>query len=139
MFTIDFQLSSFDDPLLGHAANQRVIDALLRVLVLADVEWLRRHPEAPHLYESGIRYVQEPAARELFADIPTVLARGFGDCDDLATWRAAELRVRFRQPADVFTTLEIDSGGNPLYHVLVRSPLGVEDPSSMLGMNWSKQ
>lgn len=136
-YTVKVQLSSFDDPRLGRNDNQVAINALLRALVICDEVWLRQHPECPLLYESGVRYVEEPPLEEWFADIPTVLTRGFGDCDDLAAWRCAELRVRFHTPAEVYTLRQVSPEGATLYHVQVTSPLtGAEDPSSMLGMNW---
>lgn len=48
----------------------------------------------PPLYRSGVVYEREPWAGkyEEFADMLTVLRRGWGDCDDLAAWRVAELR-----------------------------------------------
>lgn len=137
MYVIKFQLTCFDENQgIGRNGLQRVINAMCAALVEADVVWLTAHPEAPSLYESGVRYVEEPPREEWFADVPTVLKRGYGDCDDLASWRAAELIVRHGVEASVFTQRQVDRDGSTLYHVLVQSPLGVEDPSSALGMNW---
>lgn len=57
----------------------------------------------PPLYSSGVEYDREPWAGlfEEFADITTVLNRGWGDCDDLAAWRVAELLEQGELAADV--------------------------------------
>ncbi len=53
----------------------------------------RRGKTFPLLYKSGVEYEREPwTDHEEFADAATVLRRGWGDCDDLAAWRAAELQ-----------------------------------------------
>lgn len=138
MYRVEFQLGCFDESEgLGRNGLQRIINALCVALVEADVVWLEAHPEAPLLYESGVRYVPEPPNEEWFTDVPTVLKRGWADCDDLGCWRAAELRVRFHiHDAHTFTQRQVEPDGSTLYHVMVQSSLGTEDPSSALGMNW---
>ncbi len=53
----------------------------------------RKGKPLPRLYESGVEYEREPWAKGLeeFADIVTMLRRGWGDCDDLCAARVAEL------------------------------------------------
>lgn len=53
----------------------------------------RRGKPLPRLYESGVEYEREPWPKgvEEFADIVTILRRGWGDCDDLCAARVAEL------------------------------------------------
>jgi len=51
----------------------------------------RRGRPIPPLYESGVEYQRERGPGEEFADVLTVLRRGWGDCDDLVAWRIAEL------------------------------------------------
>jgi hypothetical protein len=56
-------------------------------------EFRRRGRPLPTLYESGVVYMREPWQDfEEFADVLTVLRRGWGDCDDLVAWKVAELR-----------------------------------------------
>ncbi len=113
-------------------------------LLTAWDRWLYARGCIPPLYAAGVRYAREPAmARsgtlprvatphgraERFDDARTVLARGEGDCDDLAAWRAGELQaqgVRARALL-VATTPE-------RWHCVVATPWGVEDPSRTLGM-----
>lgn len=112
-----------------------------------------RVPLIPSLYRSGVRYREEPAdwALEHFDTIPVVFTRGWGDCDDLAPWRAAELRFTGEdQKADIMVKWKRNpETGKKLYHVVVRrsnlraadgrwtfkDDLGIyEDPSRVLGM-----
>jgi len=51
----------------------------------------RRGKPIPPLYQSGVEYRPERGPFEEFADVLTVLRRGWGDCDDLVAWRIAEL------------------------------------------------
>lgn len=53
----------------------------------------RKGKPLPRLYESGVEYEREPWPEgvEEFADLVTILRRGWGDCDDLCAARVAEL------------------------------------------------
>jgi hypothetical protein len=58
------------------------------------------------------------------------MRRGGGDCEDLATWRAAELRA-VGEPARVIVYRSAPS----VLHAVVRRGDGrIEDPSRRLGM-----
>lgn len=108
---------------------------ILEALVEINRLYLRSH-HVPPLYRSGVRYEQEPAdgKPEEFAAIPQVLSRGWGDCDDLAPWRVAELQEA-GEKASIRITWKRRRGGSRLYHVLVRRADGrIEDPSRILGM-----
>jgi len=111
------------------------LGALLRTVHDLNVQWLRAHPEAPALYASGVRYRREPREiREDFATLPVVLARGCGDCDDLAPALSAELVVR--HGVDARPVVRAIRPG--LWHCLVELPSGrVLDPSRRLGMRGS--
>lgn len=110
---------------------------LLEALAQIDAIELVALPKIPPLYLAGVRYVGagDDEADDSWDDVLTVLERGWGDCEDLAAWRIAELRVRHRiaaAPAFVFTE---DDRGTQRFHVLVRWPNGfLEDPSRALGM-----
>ena len=105
----------------------------------------------PHLYDSGARYRVDPADEPLY-DAATVLQRGAGDCEDLAAYLAADLRLYGMaalppahplhhhiglEPSTARPVL-LDFGGLQ-YHAVVRidSARGVveEDPSGRLGMS----
>lgn len=68
----------------------------------ADInEWMMKQKRYPLLYESGVRYKEQlPGPKgEEFLNCEQVLQRRFCDCDQIAPYRAAELRVRFGIPA----------------------------------------
>lgn len=82
----------------------------------------------PRLYATGVVY--RPERREDWNTIPTVMKLGCGDCEDLAAWRAAELR-RDGLPARAVVRLT----GPSRWHAVVDRGDGVfEDPSKALGM-----
>lgn len=113
------------------------IKPLLEGLVRVNQLYLRMHPNIPLLYKSGVRYKNEPKGQgfEEFVPIPTVMARRWGDCDDLAPWRCAELRERFREQATIRVQWKRHSDGTKLYHIVVRrGNNSIEDPSRLLGM-----
>lgn len=95
----------------------------------------------PPLYRSGVRYEREPwqGTIEEFATIPIVLERKWGDCDDLAAWRAAELAARSREAARAIVIEAPGSkrSGRKYHCVVARSSGYIEDPSFHLGMKGS--
>jgi len=128
-------ISLGDIPLLKRSRFLALfVKPTLEALVLVNRLFLRSHHVRP-LYQSGVRYQQEPddGRPEEFAAIPVVLSRGWGDCDDLAPWRVAELQEAGEQASIRITWRRY--GKRRLYHVLVRRGDGrIEDPSRLLGM-----
>jgi len=109
-----------------------VIKPHLDALVMVNLVFLRTHT-VPPLYRSGVIYRPEPPGQEEFASIPAVLARGWGDCDDIGPWRVAELRLH-GEPAKIRIQWKKLPNGK-LFHVLVRRANGdLEDPCIKLGM-----
>ncbi len=111
------------------------IKPLLESLVRINQIYLNTH-SVPKIYESGVRYKNEPEefACEEFASIPAILVRGWGDCDDLAPWRVAELR-QAGEKAKIRVQWKRMSNGLKMFHIVVRRGDGrVEDPSDLLGM-----
>lgn len=132
MYSPRFVLRSFEH--LSDGAKLGVLLALLDALIKANVAYLTEVPETPGLFASGVRYAYEPVGREDWQDIPETLARGTGDCEDLACWRVAELRVRERDHAVPLIRKRVHQG-RTLYHIAVHRQDGqLEDPSRLLGM-----
>lgn len=136
-YDITFALGLFNydrDPEESIVALRALADALMQI----DINYLRRHPNVPLLYRSGVRYEAEKNGMERWQDISTTLQKQKGDCEDLACWRAAELNVRMGIAAfpNVYVTQRLPDGRR-LYHVtVVVEPNGaIEDPSAILGMN----
>ena len=110
------------------------LSVLLGALTRINVAYLTRHPATPALYRAGVRYRAERWRQEDWQDIPTTLKRRQGDCEDLACWRAAELRVAGDPGAQAVFRVRATNAG-PLFHILVRHGSGrIEDPSKLLGM-----
>ena len=129
---VTFELGGF-----GRESLQALLDALVRI----DVAYLKRHRRTPGLYQSGVRYQAESIGVEDFRDIPTILQYGRADCEGLAAWRVAQLRVqgdehgRRDRRAKTRIRMRRMPNGTPLYHIQVRRGNGrTEDPSARLGM-----
>lgn len=125
-----------ESPMPGHSVAELRIPsapslwaAALEGLVAMN-EQLMSMRKYPALYLSGVRYKTEK--NEAFRNVDEVLSHGWGDCDDLAGWRTAELHVTGEDPeawADVYRT-----GPRRLHAIVVRGNGKIEDPSLKLGM-----
>lgn len=79
-----------------------------------------------------VRWKPEPPGEEHFDHAGVVLGRGWGDCDDLAPWHAASLRVTGEDPdAEAI----VKRSGNKRWHAVVQRGDGsIDDPSTEAGM-----
>jgi hypothetical protein len=134
MFGPQFRLRSFDE--LEPTERETVLRLLLEALITENIAYLRVHPDTPWLYQSGVTYEEEEGERDDWTDIAETRALGVGDCEDLASWRIAELRVRAREAAAIpYVSARIVGGNRTVFHVAVRRADGrIEDPSRVLGM-----
>jgi hypothetical protein len=132
LYAPHFKLRAFDE--LSDDATLIALNHLLEGLSAVNELWLREHPSSPWLYESGVRYEEEPPGRDDWQDIPETLHRRTGDCEDLGCWRIAELRTRRGEHATPYVKRSV-TGPRTVYHVAVRRADGsLEDPSRVLGM-----
>lgn len=87
----------------------------------------------PVLYRSGIVYRREAPGAEFWQsaqDVLGVIGQRSGDCEDLAAYRAAELRV-FQ--GDVDARVKVVRTRRGTFHAIVERGDGViEDPSRVL-------
>jgi hypothetical protein len=120
--------------------DQPSLNAALGVLQSVSALQLARAKHAgvrmPYLYESGVRYVREPRGREWWQTVADNLYMLEGDCEDLATHRAAELNVYTGEPARAET---IRTGPRTFHAIVVRANGQIEDPSAKLGMTRSRR
>lgn len=83
----------------------------------------------PELYESGVTYRREPIGREWWEtaqDAVGIATKRSGDCEDLAAYRAAELRFFEGEPARVRIMRTVRGS----FHAVVeRADGSLEDPS----------
>ena len=115
-------------------ASRAVLSAALEGLVGVNYILLRRQ-RMPRLYKAGVRYRAEQLVGgkrlEQWKTAPQVFALGLGDCEDLAAWRAAELRVHRGEPA---RAVVYRTGPKKFHAVVERADGSIEDPSKRLGM-----
>lgn len=163
--------------------SDRALGCLLWALVYANESYIlaapKRGENVPALYKSGVRWeAEKPQGRtacpegdgqELFLGIRQVLAQGFADCEDVASWRCAELRMGSVPPVkgpppfpghppvtaypspfggtrpagpDCYPAFfqRLTAPGQITIHIVVAWPDGfVEDPSRKLGMGGARR
>ncbi len=145
------------DNVSGESEVKRAAKNLLYLLnALTTINTALHANRFPPLYESGIRYQREEETED-WLSLPDLFSLGYGDCEDLACARAAELRRR-RKRAFPYLSWRQKPDGSWLYHVMVARepptqdeyipgsltdsrilyPLNrsyvIEDPSTVLGM-----
>lgn len=115
--------------------SRRALAWLMFAMANINKEYLLDYPNTVELYKSPVRYRAEVGTEE-WQDIPTTLAKGWGDCEDLATWRCGELMSRGIEAMPYITWRDDPSRNGVMYHAVVRWPNGViEDPSRALGIH----
>lgn len=133
-YTPRFVVGLFNGP-EDQTNSHRAMHHMLRALFEIDKDFLIANPSTPNIYESGVVYREEPPGYDDWADIPTVLLQRWGDCEDLACWRAAELFVRHHIDVKPTFVWKMMPDGGQIYHIQVLYPDGkIEDPSRILGM-----
>ena len=80
---------------VSNAVLQVLLDTLVKVNVLIMQFCAKKGRPIPLLHQSGVRYVAEKRGVEDWRDCLEALRLGNEDCEGLAAWRAAELRVRY--------------------------------------------
>ena len=111
-----------------------VVNAALEAVTRLDEQLIRsgQSPTASQLVEQGARWKPEPPGDECFDHGGTIATRGWGDCDDWAPLRAAELRVKGLDPGA--SAIVIPSGPGTYHAVVQRSDGTLDDPSIAAGM-----
>jgi hypothetical protein len=112
-----------------------VLDAALESVTRLN-ESLLKSGEIPTaktaIKKHGIRWQPEPPGEEHFDHAATVMARGHGDCDDLAPHHAASLRHTGEDPGAKAVVYK--SGPMRWHAVVQRSDGSIDDPSRWAGM-----
>ena len=131
MYSPTYELDCFST--VTHEEKLEILKAMLEALILANLFYLRHRPDTPPLYAAEVPYVVEPPGRDNWQDIPRTLALREGDCEDLACYRIAELRMQGEKAKPHVTAKKI--GTFTLFHIQVERGDGkIEDPSRILGM-----
>jgi hypothetical protein len=117
-----------------------LLELYFEAQVRANMVWLSLNPKAPLLYQAGVEYVRE-GSPEVWLDIPAILKQGHDDCEGLAAWLAAEMRLRSpnsvtkrKHPLATVKLARTKRAG--LWHAVVQDQESgvVYDPSKRLGM-----
>jgi hypothetical protein len=97
--------------------------------------YLLSHPNTPRLYQTDVIYRREMP--EVWKDIPSIIEDGCDDCEGLACWLAAELRIRDKiKGARVALSEQRTRTNRRLWHAIVVDNASRRkwDPSKKLGM-----
>lgn len=118
--------------------TKRVLEPTAEAVTRLD-EDLIRSGKVPTFHEAlrrgAVKWRPEPPGEERFDHAEKVLHRGWGDCDDLAPWRAASARATGEDPG---ARVEMLRRSPTLWHAVVRRSDGSrEDPSAEAGMRRS--
>lgn len=135
MLPVVFQACLFDkDDANYEHYSRKCLEWMLECLVNINREVLRHFPEIPNLYDASVKYAREDGTED-WESILSVIRHRQGDCEDLACWRVAELRERFKEAARPIVRYRNDDGFWH-YHIQVLRGDGktIEDPSARLGM-----
>lgn len=120
---------------LGVPSSPGTYSAALEGLTGVNEVLMRRNPSFPPLYSTGARWEIRPGdpSETEWRYAPNVATEGWGDCQDLSSYRAAELRVTGEDP---HAKVRVYPTGPNRYHAVVARGNGmVEDPSVILGMS----
>lgn len=119
-FEIDLHVAKKDDETPPRSEFYEALVYLNEVV-------LKKRKSTPLLASSGVRYDPDPM-KENWSTIDDVLARGRGDVEDLAAWRAAELRAQGEK-----ATIELrGEHGRWLTCVVVRADGTEEDVTKLV-------
>jgi hypothetical protein len=114
--------------------KHEVLDAALEVPTRMNELMIKRGDVPPweEALARGVEWRPEPPGAERFDHAATVLARGWGDCDDLAPYKAATLRVSGEDPGAQAVVMR--TGPQRWHAVVMRSDGSIDDPSVDAGM-----
>lgn len=108
-------------------ASRAALEAATTGLVALNRFVLRR-AQLPSVYDSGVRYKPERVRPEEWRTADQIFASNYGDCEDLAAWRVAELQLAGEQ-----AKVKVIRTGRKRFHAIVRRADGqLEDPSKIL-------
>jgi hypothetical protein len=116
------------------ATHPDVLNAALEAVTKTD-ERLIQAGQVPHADEAiaaGLKWKPEPPGDEHFDHAAKIVQRGWGDCDDLAPYKAASLRVTGEDPGA--RAVVIPSGPKKWHAIVERSDGTDDDPSADAGM-----
>lgn len=115
--------------------DRPVLDSALEAVTRLNQSMLGNGEVIPFdraLKRFNIKWQPEPPGQEHFDHAKTVIARGWGDCDDLAPYHAASLRHSGEDPKA--KAIVYKSGPQRWHAVVQRGDGTIDDPSLRAGM-----
>jgi hypothetical protein len=110
----------------------------VETLARANTAYLIAHPDTPLLAKSGVRYRRERlkgGEPERWQGIEEIIREGYGDCEDLAAWRVAELRLRGKNAKPfIVASKSVPGRWHIMVQVEINGKVFTNDPSRELGM-----
>lgn len=127
-----------DTPLIYQSGIKYIVPAQFEKADVPEIAIIRTFLEkkgAPQIvFDALDKLYNIVGGGEIFREIPRIIENGGGDCDNVASWRCAELR-NIGINASPYITWRKRLDGGTTYHVIVLWPDGSsEDPSLLLGM-----
>jgi hypothetical protein len=115
-----------------HVENAEALSALLDCLIAINTSYLtHRAGKIPRLFDSGVIYDRT----QVWDSIPALYARRYGDCKSLTAALVAEYRLQGIEAKPVFRWVKRKAENDMIFHILVQTARGFEDPSKVLGMD----
>ena len=116
----------------SHVENAEALSALLDCLIAINITFLTyRAGKIPRLYDSGVSYDRTT----VWDTVPALYGRRYGDCKSLTAALVAEYRMQGIDAKPVFRWVKRKSENDMIFHILVQTAYGFEDPSKVLGMD----
>lgn len=113
-------------------ALEALAEGLVRLNQYYLKRWLSAGVDVPWLYESGAVYRRETPGEEWWetaSDVLGIASHLEGDCEDMANFRTAELRVRLGENA---RTRVVPTKRGSFHAIVQRGDGSMEDPSRIL-------
>jgi hypothetical protein len=137
MLPVVFQVGLFEKPQdkKDFEFSHRCLMWMLECLVNCNREYLRLYPNTPDLKNAGVQYTRERGTED-WSGIKVGLRTKKMDCEDLSSWRVAELREKYNEFARPYVKFRNVHGFWHYHIMLMRGDRKrIEDPSKELGMN----
>lgn len=129
MTQIVVNLENVFTPGASRLANARSLRNLLEYMTHENMGYLSDHPETPSLFSSGVVY----ARTVWWENLPAAYKRKEADCKTLTPILGAQYRMKKVWCRPVFRFLQ-KPDGQLLFHILLETRSGWDDPSAKLGM-----
>lgn len=117
--------------------NPQLLEGMLEGLVNAAAAEIAAGLVPPYPEDAGVKYVEEKAGAEKWKLPHEVMSDGQGDCEDLASWECAGMRVTGEDPGARVRLIK--TGPRKLHAVVMRSDGAISDVCARLMVQQSTE